>query len=55
LEINAKWHKAHVMPKNPTLDQRLDWHEAHAKACGCRPLTPAIRAQIRRRAGERAK
>ena len=48
--INAKWHKAHVMPKNPTPLQRLEWHLAHAKACGCRPLTPKMLIELRRKA-----
>jgi hypothetical protein len=37
-KINAAWHAAHPMPKNPTLDQRIEWHVAHAKACGCREI-----------------
>jgi hypothetical protein len=29
------------MPKNATLAQRVRWHNAHAKACGCRTDIPA--------------
>ena len=25
-KINAQWHLAHVMPKNPTDRQRAQWH-----------------------------
>ncbi len=32
------------MPKTPTTAQRIAWHKAHAKACGCRPLPAALRA-----------
>jgi len=39
--INATWHKAHPMPTRPTAQQRLRWHVAHAKVCGCRKLTAA--------------
>ncbi len=39
--INATWHKAHLMPARATPKQRLRWHIAHAKACGCRKLTAA--------------
>jgi hypothetical protein len=44
--INAKWHAAHRMPKNATPAQRLAWHEQHAKHCGCRPFTAAMRAKL---------
>jgi hypothetical protein len=48
--INAAWHRAHRMAKNVTLAQRVRWHVAHAKACGCRSDMPetirkAIKAQ----------
>ncbi len=39
--LNATWHKAHPMPARATAQQRLRWHLAHAKACGCRKLTAA--------------
>jgi hypothetical protein len=49
-KLNATWHREHVMPKNPSLEQRLRWHVAHARACGCRrDLPPAIVAELRRR------
>jgi hypothetical protein len=48
MTINAAWHKANPMPKNPTLDQRMAWHVAHAKACGCREIPPKLRAEIRK-------
>ncbi len=48
--LNAAWHKAHRMPMRSTLDQRVDWHLAHAKACGCRTTLPAtIVAELKRR------
>ena len=48
-KINAAWHSAHPMPKNPTLDQRIEWHVAHAKACGCREITGKLREEMERR------
>ncbi len=48
-KINKEWHLAHKMPKNPTLDQRLDWHEEHAKHCTCRELTELLAKQIAER------
>jgi hypothetical protein len=47
--INAAWHRAHPMPKNPTLDQRIEWHLAHARNCGCRAITGKLRQEMERR------
>ena len=48
-KMNAAWHSAHPMPKNPTLDQRIEWHVAHAKACGCREITGKLREDMEQR------
>jgi hypothetical protein len=48
MAINAAWHKKHPMPKNPTEEQRIKWHIAHAKNCGCRKITPSLAAQIKK-------
>ena len=45
---SADWHRANRMPKNPTLDQRLAWHVAHAQHCGCRPIPRKLAAEIAR-------
>ncbi len=50
MPINAAWHKKHRMPRNPTEEQRLKWHVAHAEACACRPLPPKLKAALKRRA-----
>jgi hypothetical protein len=47
--LNAAWHDAHPMPKNATLDQRVSWHVAHAKACGCRAIPATVAAELKRR------
>jgi hypothetical protein len=47
--INADWHRAHPMPKNPSPEDRLLWHGAHAAACACRPIPAALKAEIGRR------
>lgn len=44
--LNADWHRAHRMPKNPTEAQRLDWHEAHAAHCACREIPPKLAALL---------
>jgi hypothetical protein len=47
MKINAAWHAKHPMPKNPTVAQRMKWHVAHAKHCGCRPIPPKLAAELR--------
>ncbi|HVT00750.1 MAG TPA: hypothetical protein VHE53_00775 [Patescibacteria group bacterium] len=49
MKINAEWHTKNKMPKNPTLDQRIEWHLAHAKNCSCRPLGGKILEEIKKR------
>lgn len=46
--INAKWHERHPMPMGSTLSQRVEWHVAHAKACGCRDIPPTVLKELRR-------
>jgi hypothetical protein len=36
--INHLWHKQHPLPKPATPGQMRQWHEAHQKECGCRPM-----------------
>lgn len=43
-KLNAAWHEANPMPKKPTKAQRLSWHQAHVKNCGCRPMPATLRA-----------
>ncbi|MCW5716719.1 MAG: hypothetical protein KIS68_02695 [Bauldia sp.] len=49
MPLNAAWHKAHPMPKNATLDERVAWHLAHSAACNCRPMPNSIVAELARR------
>jgi hypothetical protein len=51
MSINATWHKKHPMGMGTTLDQRVEWHVAHAKACDCRKeaLPPTILKELKRR------
>lgn len=53
MPINAEWHRAHQMPKNPTLDQRIEWHIAHTEACACRKPSPKLQQQIEEYRGRR--
>jgi hypothetical protein len=46
--INAVWHRNHRMPMGSTIGQRVQWHVAHAKACGCRAIPPTVLKELRR-------
>lgn len=48
-KINKAWHLAHIMPKKPTVDQRIDWHIAHSRHCGCREMPASIKEELKRR------
>ncbi|MCB9993794.1 MAG: hypothetical protein H6873_09080 [Hyphomicrobiaceae bacterium] len=41
-KINADWHRANPMPKNPSPEQRIDWHLRHAVNCECRGIPAGI-------------
>lgn len=47
MKPNKEWHDAHVLPKNPSMADRIFWHAEHAKACGCRPIPESVRAAMR--------
>jgi len=47
--INAVWHRAHPMPKNPTIDQRIAWHLDHARNCGCRKTSGKLLEEMTKR------
>ena len=41
-KTNREWHEQNRMPRNPTTEQRLAWHLAHAQACQCRPIPASL-------------
>jgi hypothetical protein len=47
MPINAAWHRKHRLPRNAKPAQRLRWHLAHSKACGCRKLVPSMLATLK--------
>lgn len=49
MKINKDWHLANKMPKNSSLDQRVEWHLAHVKNCQCRKLEGSILEEIKKR------
>lgn len=44
--LNADWHRANLMPKNATLEQRVAWHVEHAANCACRPMPDSIKTLV---------
>jgi hypothetical protein len=48
-KLNATWHRTNRMPVRASLDQRVEWHLAHAKACSCRDLPASILKELKRR------
>jgi hypothetical protein len=47
MAINAGWHSKNRMPRGAKMDERIRWHLAHAKACGCRPIPASVADAIR--------
>jgi hypothetical protein len=47
--VNAEWHLANKMPKNPTLEQRIAWHLEHQKHCHCRKIPSKLLEEIKKR------
>lgn len=46
MKINKKWHLKNRMPKNATLNQRIQWHVDHARECACRPIPKNIQNKL---------
>jgi PAS domain S-box-containing protein len=45
--MNRAWHQKHKMPKNASLEERLNWHLAHQQQCACREVPRKLAALIR--------
>jgi hypothetical protein len=46
VKINREWHLAHKLPRNASLEEKLEWHAAHAINCGCREMPQSIRKEL---------
>jgi hypothetical protein len=44
--LNKEWHRSHRMPPGATREQRIKWHVAHARACGCREVPDSIKSDV---------
>ena len=45
-KLNNDWHARNRMPANASLAQRIAWHRAHVRACGCRSMPAKIAEAI---------
>jgi hypothetical protein len=45
--INREWHLNNKMPKNPSLEQRIEWHIQHSKHCKCREMPETIKILVK--------
>ena len=48
-KINKIWHTTNMMPKNATIDQRIEWHLAHKANCNCRDIPEKVKAEMIKR------
>jgi hypothetical protein len=46
--LNREWHRLNRMPPKATREQRIKWHVAHARACGCRDIPDSIKSEVER-------
>jgi hypothetical protein len=49
MTVNKEWHLKHVMPKNPTVEQKIAWHVEHQKNCACREIPPKLAEEMKKR------
>jgi hypothetical protein len=49
MKLNKEWHEKNRMPKNPTLDERIQWHVKHQQNCECREMPESIKVAIAKR------
>jgi hypothetical protein len=36
MKTNIAWHTMHKMPRNASLNERINWHIEHVRNCSCR-------------------
>jgi hypothetical protein len=48
-KLNGAWHKQHRMPKNATLENRIEWHLEHKENCGCGDIPIKIKEEMNKR------
>ncbi len=48
MKINALWNSKNRMPKNANIQQRIKWHLAHQKNCGCREIPEKLVLEMKK-------
>jgi hypothetical protein len=48
MKLNKEWHLTHPMPKNPSLQQRIEWHIEHSKNCSCRKIPETLKVTMKK-------
>jgi len=49
MKINKEWQLKNKMPKNPTFEERINWHISHSKNCSCREMPESTKKEIEKR------
>jgi hypothetical protein len=49
MKINKEWHWAHPMPKNASIEERIEWHITHFKNCKCRGIPGKLLQEMKKR------
>jgi hypothetical protein len=44
--LNKEWHRLNRMPPGARREQRIKWHAAHARVCGCRAIPESIKPDV---------
>lgn len=47
MKLNKDWHTKNPMPKNPTFQQKVEWHLAHVNHCQCRPIPVKLQMEMK--------
>jgi hypothetical protein len=46
MALYKEWHRLNCMPLKATREQRIKWHAAHARVCGCRAIPGSIKPDV---------
>jgi len=44
--MNKTWHLHNKLPQGASDEKRMNWHIAHQKNCGCRPIPKSLLDKI---------
>jgi|WetSurMetagenome_2_1015567.scaffolds.fasta_scaffold00428_24 hypothetical protein len=48
MSINRAWHEKNKMAKNPSDEERMNWHIEHVKNCACRRPSAKLLAEMKK-------